>query len=392
MKTLVSLRRIVFASVCCAGLLVESNAATPSFTIPVKFLPNYALLIEVRVNGSNPFLCQFDSGAGNSFVLDSYKAKRAGFRATGTGTSTGVGPSTITDERLPGATLDLGPLQITDQTVVMYPTGPEPCIFGTGILRNFVVQIDYSTATVRLYEPETFTAAVDAISVPVTLSAGSPLVDSTINISGDWITARLLVDTAVRRFLALSKGFTDSNNILDRTRKVVKPPFIARGTGGAVNLLATRLDALSIGAGRVDGPVALLIRTSSGASRDEPDGYIGNEYFRRFLLTLDYPHMRLLLEPNQQYHDPPAPYDGSGLGIEGRGGSLIVAAVASGSPAAQAGIAIGDLLATLDGEPASGLTAEQIQEKLCRLSGTVMVQVRRGQQTLTYTLDLRPVI
>lgn len=393
LRLLVSLR-LILVGLSVAGLLVQqSNAATARFTIPVKFLPDYALLIEVRVNGSGPFLCQFDSGGGTSFVLDSDKAKHAGLQPTGTGTSAGVGPAKIKDERLPGATLDVGSLQIANQTVVMFPTGPEGCVFGSGILKDFVVQIDYVAATVRLYQPQTFTAPVDAINVPFTLSAGSPIVDSVISFgSGERVDARLLVDTAVRRFLALSKGFTDDQRILGRVRKVVKPPFIAGGTGGTIDLLATRLEALSIGSARVEGPIALLIRTASGASRKEPDGYLGNEFFRRFLLTLDYPHMRLLLEPNQHYHDAPGPYDGSGLGIETKDSSLVVTAIAPASAAAQAGIVIGDVLLSLDGEPASELTPERIQEKLCRVTGESIVQVRRVDHVLTYTLNLRPVL
>jgi hypothetical protein len=359
----------------------------------MKFVPNYALLIEVRVNGSSPFLCQFDSGAGTSFVLDRDKAKGERLQPTTTGTSAGIGPAKINDERLPGATLDLGPLQIPNQTVVMFPTGPEGCIFGTGILKDFVVQIDYATATLRLYEPQTFTATADAINVPFTLSAGSPIVDSMISFgSGDPVRAKLLVDTAVRRFLALSKGFTDEQRIIGRVPRVVKPPFIAGGTGGRIDLLATRLKALSIGSALVQGPIALLIRTASGASRTEPDGYLGNEFFRRFLLTLDYPHMRLLLEPNQHYHDAPAPYDGSGLGIEEKDSRLVVTAIAPRSAAARAGVALQDILISLDGEPASGITPERIQEKLCRLTGKSVVQIQRGDHVLTFTLNLRPVL
>jgi hypothetical protein len=151
--------RLVIVGLSIADLLVQqSNAASPSFTVPVKFMPDYALLVEVRVKGTGPFLCEFDPGAGTSFVLDSVKAKHAGLQPTGKGTSAGVGPAKVNDKRLPGATLDLGSIQIANQTVVMFPNGPEGCIFGSGILKDFVVQIDYVTATVRLYEPQTFAA------------------------------------------------------------------------------------------------------------------------------------------------------------------------------------------------------------------------------------------
>ena len=312
------------------------------------------------MNGLGPFVCEFDSGGADSFVLDRDKARNAGLNPTDTGTSAGVGPAVINDERLPASTLDLGPIKIPNQTVLMFAMGGQGCIFGAGILRNFVLQIDYLTATLLLYEPQNYIAPPDAVNVPFALSAGSPVVDATISFgSGERVNAKLLVDTAVRRFLVLSKGFTDREQVVRRVR---------------------------------EEPIALLLRTASGASRVEPDGYLGNEFFHRFLLTLDYSHRRLLLEPNRHYYDAPAPYDGSGLGIEEKKGRRVVTAIVPKSAAAQAGIEIGDELLSLDGQQVIELKSGQLQEKLCRFNGKCVVQVRRGRQVLTYPLKLRPVL
>ncbi len=386
--------RLVIAGLFIALLIGQtSSGATAPFTIPLQFLPDQALLIKVRVNGLGPFVCQFDSGGADSFVLDRDKARNAGLNPTDTGTSEGVGPAVINDERLPASTVDLGPIKIPNQTVLMFAMGGQGCIFGAGILRNFVLQIDYLTATLLLYDPQNFIAPPDAVNVPFALSAGSPVVDATISFgSGERVNAKLLVDTAVRRFLVLSKGFTDREQVVRRVRKVVKPPFSAEGTGGKVDLLATRLEAVSIGSARVEEPIALLLRTASGASRVEPDGYLGNEFFHRFLLTLDYSHRRLLLEPNRHYYDAPTPYDGSGLGIEEKKGRRVVTAIVPKSAAAQAGIEIGDELLSLDGQQVIELKSGQLQEKLCRFNGKCVVQVRRGRQVLTYPLKLRPVL
>ena len=387
-----SKQQITFLAIAgCFGS--ELKGATPSFTIPLRFLADNALLVSVHVNGHGPFVCQFDSGGSNSFVLDTEKARSAGLKPTETGTSAGVGADVIHDERLPGATVALGSLQLPNQTVVMFKTGAEDCIFGVGMLRDFIIQVDYIRSSLQLYDPQTFAAPAKAVSVPITLSAGSPLVDALISFSPhDSVHAKLLVDTAVRRYLALSKGFTDSQYALSRVQRVVKPPFFAGGTGGGVELLATRLNSISIGSARVDEPIALLIRTVSGASRREPDGYLGNEFFRRFRLTLDYPHMRMLLEPNQNFHDVPGPYDASGLGIEKKDGRLVVTEIAPRSAADQSGVRVGDILVSLDGKAEVALTSAYIMEKLCRLNGQPIIQVQRGPHLLTFTLELQPVL
>jgi hypothetical protein len=308
-------------------------------------------------------------------------------------TSAGVGASVINDERLPGASLVLGSLQIRDHTVVMLDTKPDDCVFGVGILRQFVVQIDYLASTLRLYDPTNFAAPTGAINVPITFSVGSPVVDAEITFTeNDAFHAKLLVDTGVRRFLALSKGFTDRHMALSRDGRFLKPPFWAGGTGGPIELLATRLRSVAIGSARAENPVALLIRTASGASRSEPDGYLGNEFFRRFLLTLDYPHSRLILEPNRDFNDPPEPYDGSGLGIERKDGHLVVTAVAPASAGARAGVEVGDTILSLDGKPSIAITSEYMMERLCRTSGQSVVQIQRGSHVFTYTLKLQPIL
>ena len=377
-----------------AGLFVHVlSAATPLFTVPLKFLPDEALLVEVRVNGHGPYSCEFDSGGSDTFELDSEKAREAGLKPTERGTSAGVGASIIDDERFSGASLVLGSLQIRDRTVVMLNTKPDDCVFGVGILRQFVVQIDYLAGILRLYDPRNFAMPTEAVDVPITFSVGSPVVDAEVTFTGnDAVHAKLLVDTGVRRFLALSKGFTDRHMALSRDGRLVKPPFWAGGTGGPIELLATRLRSITIGSARVANPVALLIRTASGASRSEPDGYLGNEFFRRFLLTLDYPHSRLMLEPTRNFKAPPAPYDGSGLGIEKKDGHLVVTAVVPASAGARAGVKVGDTVLVLDGKPSIAITSEYIMERFCRTSGQSVVQIQRGSLVFTYTLKLQPVL
>lgn len=125
---ILSRQSILFLAIAgCFGSYLQG--ANPSFTIPLTFLADNALLVSVHVNGHGPFICQFDSGGSNSFVLDTEKARSAGLKPTEIGTSSGVGAEVIHDERLPGATVTLGSLQLPDQTVVMFKTGAGDCIF-----------------------------------------------------------------------------------------------------------------------------------------------------------------------------------------------------------------------------------------------------------------------
>jgi hypothetical protein len=136
---------------------------------------------------------------------------------------------------------------------------------------------------------------------------------------GEDVSAKFVVDTGgVQWALAITKRFTDDNRILNRVRKTVEPPFQAVGTGGSVALLAARADRLSVGPFGVPDTVVMLLRTAPGVTLPY-DGNLTNEFFRRFLLTIDYPNERLFLEPNRDFGKPPQSYDGSGMWIRGTG-------------------------------------------------------------------------
>src|ERR1700728_80778 len=137
---------MVFVIAAFLFALPQANDSSIAYRVPAKLTHDYGLLADVTIKGrAGPFLCQFDSGGDSVLVLDRMKAKAAGLSPTSTGLSAGVGSEVIPDERLSDASLKIGNLRIANQTVVMRPETAEGCVFGVGMLRNYVVQIDYVT-------------------------------------------------------------------------------------------------------------------------------------------------------------------------------------------------------------------------------------------------------
>jgi hypothetical protein len=183
----------------------------------------------------------------------------------------------------------------------------ENCIIGTVLFDHFVVEIDYLSPAVRLYAMDKYHPAAKAVNVPLTLTADRrPAIDARLVLkSGDTISARLLLDSAIPDYaLSLSKDFTEEHRILARVGKVIQPPFQADGTGGKIDLLATRIEHLSVGSIGMDRPLMMLFRTRSGDPASQPDGLIGSGFLHRFLVTIDVPNRRLFLTPNRMYSDP----------------------------------------------------------------------------------------
>lgn len=368
--------------------------STPRYALEARLLPDYSFLVPVRVNGAGPFWCSFDSGGSRVFALDSDIAARANLRATGAGYSAGVGPAVVTDGRLPDATLEIGPLSISNRTVVIRPLGPISCVFGIAILDAYVVELDFIAPSVRLYDAASFRQGPHAVSVPATmLENGSPVVTTHVLLQpGEAINAGLVVDTGASQWaVALQKRFTDDHNIPNRARRIVQPPFQAAGAGGSVGLLAARADSISVAEFSVPSPVLMLLRTDPGVPQ-QWDGVLGNEFLRRFLLTIDYPNRHLFLEPNRNYSVPPQPYDGSGIWVRGSPGKFAIENVLPEGPGALAGLEKGDILLSLDGTPATELTIVQIRQTLYHPSGKCAIRIRRGDREWSTVIELKSLL
>lgn len=84
---------------------------------------------------------------------------------------------------------------------------------------------------------------------------------------------------------------------------------------------------------------------------------------RRFTLTIDYPRSRLVFEPNAE-HGRPDPFDRAGLWLNRAGEGFEVLDLVAAGPAAEAGLAVGDLITMVDGQPAGEIVLSDLRDRL----------------------------
>jgi len=120
-------------------------------------------------------------------------------------------------------------------------------------------------------------------------------------------------------------------------------------------------------------------------------GAIGSQMLRRFNVIFDYPQHQLVLEPNINFPDPDQE-DKSGLMLVANGGNFKtfeVVSVQPQSPAADAGIKNGDIIAGIDTDPAADLTILTARNLFRQVGHKYKVTVQRGDQTKEVTLQMR---
>ena len=385
-------------STACASS-PPSAAARPA-TIPIDVYSNH---VYVKVcAGDRPLDFILDTGAGATF-LDLHTAERFGIKLGSGFTGRGAGAGTIAgaqldhvDVRLAGSSLVQPVPSALDLSRLPPREGHRmDGILGYDFIKRFVVAIDYVKQELRLYDARTFRYDGPGTSIPVTFSGNHPHVDAEVRLAdGSTIKGRMVVDVGSSSSLALTKVFVDENHLRDRVGPTVHRRS-GGGVGGPVTADIGRVEALKIGGVEIARPVTSLQGDSAGVMTGNADwvGNIGGDILRHYTVFLDYANKRMILEPHAGTSEPfEADMSGLMLVMNDSLTSATVDYVVPGSAATDAGLAVGDTLVSIDGQPANGAAIRELRKRFRRDGERIVLVVRRGGETRTVTLVLRRLV
>ncbi|MBI5710431.1 MAG: aspartyl protease family protein [Candidatus Eisenbacteria bacterium] len=167
-------------------------------------------------------------------------------------------------------------------------------------------------------------------------------------------------------------------------RGLTAPTLIGTSAAWMVRVPELQVEG-SGGPVRVLGMDAAVIRSEletmlSQAVGEPVHGLLGYSFLKGYRVALDYPGHMLWLDPVRGGSDErPYEYSHVGVQLERVAGAACVVAVAEGSPAARAGVASGDLVVAIDGEPAAAFDLVTLARRLEGPPGSrVTLTVRRG--------------
>jgi hypothetical protein len=264
-------------------------------------------------------------------------------------------------------------------------------ILGFDFLSPFVVEIDYVNKTITFHDRESYQYHGSGESIPITFdSHAHPQLKAQIAIDERGPMAELFVlDLGASGYLELNSPFVQKEHLPGKSRPAV-PSMSARGIGGALAGSVGRVKELQIGTFRVSNPIALFSQDIKGANASSSaQGTIGAGIMSKFKVILDYADKRIILEPNSDFALP-TEYDMSGLHFLGLGQDRTrfeIDQVAENSPGSQADIRQGDVLAAIDGKPASAYTVSELR-RLFRQEKEYRLTIQRGDQRLEARLAL----
>jgi hypothetical protein len=379
------------------GGAAAGPAEKPPIVVPFE-LVNRHVFVRVGVGG-RALGFVLDTGA-PSVIIDLGRAKELGLTTAGELRAHGAA-GLVTGAFLRDAKYTIPGVPLSSDTIAAALPLQELAngfgrdfdgILGAEFIRQFVVEIDYSTRVLRLHDRDAFAYAGPGDTIPIRFNhSGHPVFDGEITpIGGSAIPARIVLDIGSSGALDLRNPYVTANHLPGPGARTIRALGLA-GAGGDASGSLGRVASLRIGAFTIDRPVAFFSEDRVGANAmTDVDASIGQRIAERFRIFLDYARRRMILEPTGGGEPPERAF--SGASIEAVGAdyrTLRVRQVASGGPAARAGLAAGDVIESIDARRVTDLTLDDVLGMLEK-PVTRTIAIRDGSRTRTVTLTPEP--
>jgi len=380
-------------------------AAQQPITVPFEYA-NRHLVVQASVSGSQPLPFVLDTGAGSA-IIKLERARALGLELYGTVGVGGAGSGRAsTGSQVRGASWTMpGVPRFSQPVTFALPLAglasglgrDADGIIGSEFIKQFVVEIDYEASHLRLHDKGSFRYAGPGESVPLQFNSdGHPTIEAIVTpLGGAPIAGRFLFDTGSGGAVVLHTPLVTRHRLLDDSATNQTIRLIgAQGAGGSIAGRIGRLAEIRIGAFRIAKPITMFSQDQAGSfANADLAGNIGNQIASRFRIFLDYGRRRMILESSPTFAEP---FDRafSGLAFRAEGAdyrTFRIRDVLERSPASEAGLQPGDVIAEVDGKPASAFTLTALIEMFERPVAYVLT-VRRGEQTLTTTLTPRKMV
>jgi membrane-associated protease RseP (regulator of RpoE activity) len=198
------------------------------------------------------------------------------------------------------------------------------------------------------------------------------------------------VDTTLDAAMLISEQFAEMHHLFSAHLKTIQAtdPQI----NGGENIALGRAKEIQIGPYHVESAIVAFSPKVPFAGSDKGiAGTIGGGILRRFTVTFDYPHKQIIFAPNPRFADYEEE-DKSGLAIVATGPGLKrfeVLAVQPLTPAAEAGIQKGDIIAGIDAEAAADLNLASIRHLFRQIGHQYKLTIERNGQLMQITIQMR---
>ena len=204
-----------------------SVAGNQIATLPAEMVLG-GLLLQTRVNNSEPLWFVLDSGGGPGFIVDRRRAESLGLELRGRARSTGAGENYYDVTFANNIRIALGGVAFPPQTVrVISLSSLEPIAgrtldgaIGFGLFSRYVVEIDYAARKVNFYEPQSYRYTGSGTRLPLMVEDNHFYVIAQVTMGGRaTFEGKFMVDTGAGMItFVLNSPFVERHGVLGFVR------------------------------------------------------------------------------------------------------------------------------------------------------------------------------
>ena len=271
-------------------------------------------------------------------------------------------------------------------------------IIGYDIFKDFVVEINYASKTLKFNNPETYKYknCKKCRTLDLNLSQNKPYINGMIQIDSDEIPVKLLIDTGGSDALWL---FEDDDKGIYPLEDKYFEDYLGKGLSGSVHGKRSKIKSFSLGDFKFnDVNVAFPDSSSIHIARKYRDrnGSIAGELLKRFNIVFDYGYEKITIRKNRLFNAP-FHYNKSGIVLEQNGIRIVretkdnfrnpadrttnvdrivldqsykysikpaftIVELRSDSPAEKAGLLTGDILLSVNDKDTANLKMHEIND------------------------------
>lgn len=345
---------------------------------------NNLIVIPMEVNGIDTLNFVLDSGVGYTLITDPQVMEKLNLPCLRKIKVAGAGEeeelvgciSSVEKIQFKGIEANNHSLIILEEDILQlsrYAGIKIHGLIGYDILSRFVVEINFLNQTLIFTDPMYYKQKLGKKEELFTLSIEEmkPYVQAEAILKNSTSTPlKLILDTGAGHSLSLDTGTHPDIRVPDR--------FVTSQIGvtlnGAVKGAIARIEKFRLGSFEMEKvitafPDSTSLRFMRGINQRQ--GNLGCGVLKRFHITFNYPHEKLILKPNRHFKTP-FEFNTSGIELVASGSEydeFEIGSVRKGSPAFEADLRRGDKIIAIDGEMIHNMDMNHIYKLINKKGG-----------------------
>jgi predicted aspartyl protease len=280
---------------------IRQSASAGPDVIPFS-LDRGRIMVQARINGSEPIDLLFDTGANATLLAPSAIDRGVSVKASGTAQNFGLG-GTVEIETSADNTIDVAGLRWEHEPLLLHdrPSTAGDGVLGMHMFDGKVVEFDYDRSVLVVHDsmPESLEGFV---RVELGRAGPLPTIPVTFHTGAATVTGSVIIDTGATAALFARRDFAEPLGLYGTMPKIGTGRQTGIGRGSLESDLVL-LPTMTIG-GIDMKDVPIYLETADHETSEGEGAVLGMDVLSRFTMVLDTANDVAYLKPNASIGDP----------------------------------------------------------------------------------------